>query len=171
MSLLFPIVLAIQTFIFVFYDEKCGCNKLILKLPGWDYNDPTIQILFDWMDDVTSLLDKSFAELRDLPYLSMVRQSNAIGWIEMRTYLYTKGLIIFSRQEIFVSSMLSLCLGLAVYLLYRAVDEVIKGNDPIYKSESANGIFFGFLVLCYAMLRLLRTVKIIERLQENKKHY
>ena len=85
-----------------------------------------------------------------------IRHNNAIAWIEMRTYLYTKGLIIFSRQEIFISSMMCITIGL------------LTDNSPLYESETVNGLFFMFLVLCYSLLKLLSTVRKVERLQNKQ---
>ena len=115
----------------------------------------------EWMDDVSSLLDPIFSKERGLPYLSMIRQSNALSWIEMRTYLYTKGLIIFSRQEIFVLALVLINVFTVIYLLYR----LLTDNSPLYESETYNAIFFWFIVVCYSLGSLLRTVRSVETLQ------
>ena len=74
------------------------------------------------MKDVTSLLSQNMCKDRGLPYLNLTNYSkNGLAWIEMRTYLYGKGLILFSRQEIFVVALLFVDFVVTVYLVFRYV--------------------------------------------------
>ncbi|ETO20622.1 hypothetical protein RFI_16595 [Reticulomyxa filosa] len=128
-----------------------------------------LQNYVEWMDDVTSLLDPEFAIHRGLPYLSFFRQSNALSWVEMRSYLYSKGLIISTRQEIFVGALVILDIGLACYLLYQLITEQQHDNLLLYQSETYNGILFLFAVIVYALLRMIRITGMIQRLQIKQK--
>ncbi|ETO33536.1 hypothetical protein RFI_03566 [Reticulomyxa filosa] len=128
-----------------------------------------LQNYVEWMDDVTSLLDPEFAFLRQLPYLSFFRQSNALSWVEMRSYLYAKGLTIATRQEIFVGALVLIDMGLAAYLLYRLITEDFHNNLLLYQSETYNGILLLFLIIVYALLRIVRITGMIQRLQTKQK--
>merc|ERR1719244_1112807 len=75
----------------------------------------------DWMDDITSMLDEVFSKDKELHYINLTRHNNMLAWLEMRCYLHTKGLIIFSRQEIFVVYLIVLEIVLSLYILFRLI--------------------------------------------------
>jgi len=83
--------------------------------------------------------------------------------------LYANGLTIASRQEIFVGALVLIDMGLASYLLYRLITERFANNLALYQSETYNGILFLFLIIAYALLRMVRTTGMIERLQIKQK--
>eukprot|EP00484_Ammonia_sp_Unknown_P029384 CAMPEP_0197031808 /NCGR_PEP_ID=MMETSP1384-20130603/10684_1 /TAXON_ID=29189 /ORGANISM="Ammonia sp." /LENGTH=1173 /DNA_ID=CAMNT_0042461383 /DNA_START=139 /DNA_END=3663 /DNA_ORIENTATION=- len=116
----------------------------------------------DWMNDITSMLDEQFSNKKKLHYINLTRHNNTLAWLEMRTYLYTKGLIIFSRQEIFVLYVIFLQIATALYILFRLMFDEFENT---YGSPSFVGILFIFLLLTYALGRMLRTTRMIERLQ------
>ncbi|ETO12304.1 hypothetical protein RFI_25074 [Reticulomyxa filosa] len=124
-----------------------------------------LQNYVEWMDDVTSLLDPEFAVQRQLPYLSLFRQSNALSWVEMRSYLYAKGLTIASRQEIFVGALVCIDMAMACYLFYRLISGKSQNSSQLNQSETYNGILFLFFVIIYSLLRMLRITGMLERIQ------
>jgi len=117
----------------------------------------------DWMNDITSMLDEVFSKEKKLNYINLTRHNNTLAWLEMRTYLYTKGLIIFSRQEIFVLYVILLQVITAMYILWRLMSGTEIENT--FGSPSFAGILFVFLLLTYSLVRILRTTRMIERLQ------
>jgi len=125
----------------------------------------------DWMDDITSMLDEVFSKDKELHYINLTRHNNMLAWLEMRTYMYTKGLIIFSRQEIFVLYVILLQVSSALYLLQRLMSSELL-DDGSYKSTfsspSVVAVFFMFLCLTYSLLRIMRTTRMIEKLQDRQ---
>ncbi len=130
------------------------------------------------MQDVTSLLDPRYAEERNLPYLSLEKHVNSIGWAEMRTFLYIKGLFIFGRQGIFVCALVMMEILCSLYLMYRilsdasldssAATDTKTSSDILYRSETYNGLLFAFLVLMFSLLRMLTYPRSLERLQNEQ---
>jgi len=126
----------------------------------------------DWMDDITSMLDEVFSKDKELHYINLTRHNNMLAWLEMRTYMYTKGLIIFSRQEIFVLYVILLQVASALYLLQRLMSSELldDGSDfkSTFSSPSVVAVFFMFLCLTYSLLRIMRTTRMIEKLQDRQ---
>eukprot|EP01084_Bolivina_argentea_P278567 475943_1 len=120
----------------------------------------------NWMNAITSMLDKTFSNEQSLHYINLVRHNNILAWIEMRTYLYTNGLIIFSRQEIFVYYVIFIQTASAMYVLWRLFSGT--GIDDTYGSPSFVGMLILFLALTYAMFRVMRPMRRLEKLQANQ---
>jgi len=117
-----------------------------------------------WMNDITNMLDEVFSKKSELHYINLTRHNNVLAWLEMRTYLYTKGLIIFARQEIFVLYVIFVQVVTGVYTLQRLLSNSSDISET-YGSPSFVGILVMFLLLTYSLLRILRTTRMIERLQ------
>ena len=117
-----------------------------------------------WMNDITNMLDEVFSKKGELHYINLTRHNNVLAWLEMRTYLYTKGLIIFARQEIFVLYVIFVQVVTGVYTLQRLLSNSSDISET-YGSPSFVGILVMFLLLTYSLLRILRTTRMIERLQ------
>lgn len=121
----------------------------------------------DRMEDITALLDPDTAEERGLPYLALSRQSNLVSWIEMRTFLFSQGLQIFARQEVFIFSLSLLTMVSAVYLVWR----MLTDNSQLYQSETFNGFAIVFLVFLFAIFRLLLKTRRIEAIQKKTSQF
>jgi len=121
----------------------------------------------EWMEDITSMLDQVFSEQKSLHYIGLTRHNNMLAWLEMRSYLYTKGLIIFSRQEIFVVYLIALEIFCSLWILYTLI--ATSGTDNFLADTFGSPSFWAFLyffVLCsYGLMRILQTTRRIESLQ------
>eukprot|EP01084_Bolivina_argentea_P120835 214225_1 len=112
------------------------------------------------------MLDQVFSDDKGLHYINLAMHNNILAWIEMRTYLYTRGLIIFSAQEIFVVYVIFIQSLSAMFLLWRLMSGTSVDNT--YGSPIFVGVLILFLSLTYSLLRVLRTTRKIERLQSKQ---
>ena len=52
-------------------------------------------------------------------FLSLTRRSNALAWLEIRSFLAVEGKILFAEQELPTSWMVLLTISLSIFILYR----------------------------------------------------
>eukprot|EP01084_Bolivina_argentea_P155666 271268_1 len=136
----------------------------------------------EWMLDLTMLLSKTTTNINDedleehyIPqkgrnfskdiFLSLTRRSNALGWLEIRSFLAAEGQLLFAEQELPTLWILLLTVSLSIFMLYHVF--FVHGN-------SLQSILFeGAGVLCIICLVSLIRIAItgyqfesIQKLQE-----
>merc|ERR1719447_906790 len=117
------------------------------------------------------MLDEVLSAQNQLHYINLTRHNNMLAWLEMRSYLHTKGLIIFSRQEIFVIFIIVIDVMLAIFLLYRLMTSGGSGEldtADTFGSPSFMAFAYFFLLCTYALTRILKTTRRIEGLQRKQ---
>eukprot|EP01083_Nonionella_stella_P035745 97488_1 len=135
-----------------------------------------------WMSDLTNLLDKpddehnAFKKQKDqtlivIPsrgsafskdlFLSLTRRQNALGWLEIRSFLGVQSQILFGEQELPTLWMvLATCL-LALFCFYRTF---FYAGNPL-ESILFNGLAILTIIGLIALVRILITAYKFEGLQ------
>mmetsp|Transcript_18393 Transcript_18393/g.29154 ORF Transcript_18393/g.29154 Transcript_18393/m.29154 type:complete len:914 (-) Transcript_18393:4361-7102(-) len=126
----------------------------------------------EWINDLTLILTKSDAEndplkahknddVVDVPtrgsafskdlFLSLTRRQNALGWLEVRSFVAAQGQILFAEQELPTLWMMVITCVLTCFCLYRAY--FLSGN-PL-QSILWNGAAVLTIICWLALVRIL----------------
>eukprot|EP01084_Bolivina_argentea_P191759 329356_1 len=134
----------------------------------------------EWMLDLTMLLSKSTTneDIDDEHYmpkkgrnfskdifLSLTRRANALGWLEIRSFLAAEGQLLFAEQELPTLWILLLMISLSIFLLYRVF--FIDGN-PL-QSILFNGLTMLCIICLVSLIRIAITgykFEAIQKMQE-----
>eukprot|EP01083_Nonionella_stella_P006391 18542_1 len=97
-------------------------------------------------------------------FLSLTRRSNALGWLEIRSFLAVEGKILFGEQELPTLWLLVLAVSLALFVLYRVY--LMEGN-PL-QSVLFNGTVVLCIICLVSLLRIANTGHKFETLQDTQ---
>eukprot|EP01084_Bolivina_argentea_P114841 204370_1 len=135
-----------------------------------------------WMSDLTQILHKKEAKrdafrgsydqkMVELPskgsavskdlFISMTRRQNALGWLEIRSYLEVQGQILFGEQELPTIWFITITCLLVFFTFYRVF--FIIGNA--LESILFNGTAILTIICLIALIRVLITAYQFETLQ------
>eukprot|EP01084_Bolivina_argentea_P131408 231945_1 len=117
----------------------------------------------EWMWYLTSLLDKKLSKAYYLPLNS---KSNALGWLEIRSYLLVEGRLFWLEQELSLALALLVSVLLTLYLIY--ITFFVDG-DPM-QCMSYNFAFVLLTILEAGLIRISITAHQLTTLQKNQQH-
>ena len=96
-------------------------------------------------------------------FLSLTRRSNALAWLEIRSYLLIEGKLLFGGQELPLLFLMALTMFLAVFTAWRAY--FIQDRGLPYESILWNCAVVLLLICLVSLLRIIQTAYAFETLQ------
>jgi len=109
----------------------------------------------------TSSLGKEFSQFL---FLSLSRRSNALGWLEIRSFLAIEGKLLFGEQELPTLFLMLATVSLAGFILYR----VYFGTANPEQSILFNGTVVLMFICLVSLIRIAITGYQFESLQESQ---
>eukprot|EP01084_Bolivina_argentea_P080509 145824_1 len=95
-------------------------------------------------------------------FLSLTRRSNALGWLEIRSFLAIEGKLLFGEQELPTLFLMVITVALSFFLLYR----VFFIDGVAVESILFNGTVILMLICLVSLIRIAITGYDFENLQK-----
>eukprot|EP00486_Rosalina_sp_Unknown_P004123 CAMPEP_0201576814 /NCGR_PEP_ID=MMETSP0190_2-20130828/22824_1 /ASSEMBLY_ACC=CAM_ASM_000263 /TAXON_ID=37353 /ORGANISM="Rosalina sp." /LENGTH=271 /DNA_ID=CAMNT_0048008097 /DNA_START=502 /DNA_END=1318 /DNA_ORIENTATION=- len=106
-------------------------------------------------EEIVDIQTKGTALSKDL-FISLTRRQNALGWLEIRSFLACQGSILFGEQELPTLWMIIITCALGIWCVYRAYF-----FDPIQENPLESVLFNGLAILTILCLLVLLRIMII----------